>query len=50
MSKKLDIYRMVKIGVRVLKRARIPLYWSKYSHRNHQRVPITSCYLRYAST
>ncbi len=29
MSRELDIYRMVKIGMKTLKRARIPLYWSK---------------------
>ncbi len=41
MSRKLDIYRIVKIGMKALKRARIPLYWSKYSRKDytiHQHI------------
>ncbi len=35
MSRKFDLIKSVKIGLRALKRAKIPMYWSKYSHRNH---------------
>ncbi len=35
MSRKLDIYNVVKIGQNVMKRAKIPLYWSKHSRKAH---------------
>ena len=41
MSRKLDIYNVVKIGQKVMKRAKIPLYWSKYlrkAHTIHQHI------------
>ncbi len=41
MSRKLDIYNVVKIGQKAMKRAKIPLYWSKYSRKDytiHQHI------------
>ena len=41
MSKKFDLIKIVKIGLRAMKRAKIPLYWSKYSRRDytiHQHI------------
>ena len=41
MSRKLDLERIVKIGIRVMKRAGIPKYWSKYSRKDytiHQHI------------
>ncbi len=41
MSRKLDIYNVVKIGQKVMKRANIPLYWSKFSKKKftiHQHI------------
>ncbi len=35
MSRKLELYKIVKIGLRAMKRARIPLYWSKYSRKDY---------------
>ena len=41
MSKKFDLYRIVKIGMKALKRTNIPLYWSKFSKKKftiHQHI------------
>ena len=41
MSRKFDLYKIVKIGLKALKRTRIPLYWSKYSRKDftiHQHI------------
>ncbi len=41
MSRKLELYKVVKIGLKALKRAKIPLYWSKYSRKDytlHQHI------------
>ncbi len=35
MSRKLEIYKIVKMGLKAMKRAKIPLYWSKYSRKDH---------------
>ena len=35
MSRKLELYKIVKIGLRAMKRAKIPLYWSKYSRKDY---------------
>ncbi|ADD08362.1 transposase [Candidatus Aciduliprofundum boonei] len=35
MSRKLDLYKVVKMGMKALKRANIPLYWSKYSRKDY---------------
>ncbi|ADD08059.1 transposase [Candidatus Aciduliprofundum boonei] len=35
MSRKLELYKIVKIGLKALKRANIPLYWSKYSRKDY---------------
>ncbi len=35
MSRKLELYKIVKIGLRAMKRVRIPLYWSKYSRKDY---------------
>ena len=35
MSRKLDLERIVKIGMRVMKKINIPLYWSKYSRKDY---------------
>ncbi len=35
MSRELDIYKIVKIGLKAMKRAKIPLYWSKYSRNDY---------------
>ena len=35
MSRELDLYKIVKIGLKVIKRAKIPLYWSKYSRKDY---------------
>ncbi len=41
MSKKFDLIKIVKIGLKAMKRAKIPLYWSKYSRKDytiHQHI------------
>ena len=41
MSRKFDLCKIVKIGLKVLKRTNIPLYWSKYSRKDytiHQHI------------
>ena len=35
MSRKLELYKIAKIGLKALKRAKIPLYWSKYSRKDY---------------
>ena len=35
MSRKLDLEKITKIGMRVMKRINIPLYWSKYSRKDY---------------
>ena len=35
MSRKFDLVNIVKIGLRALKRAKIPRYWSKYSRKDY---------------
>ncbi len=35
MSRKFDLYRIVKIGMKALKRTNIPFYWSKHSRKAH---------------
>ena len=35
MSRKLELYKIVKIGLRAMKRAKLPLYWSKYSRKDY---------------
>ena len=35
MSRKLELYKIVKIGLRAMKRAKIPFYWSKYSRKDY---------------
>ncbi len=35
MSRKFDLCKIVKIGMRALKRAKVPLYWSKYSRKDY---------------
>ncbi len=39
MSREFDLCKIVKIGLGALKRARIPLYWSKYSRGNTSGFP-----------
>ena len=41
MSRRLDLYKIVKIGMKALKRTNIPLYWSKFSRNDytiHQHI------------
>ena len=41
MSRKFDLIKIVKIGLKVLKRTRIPLYWSSFSRKDytlHQHI------------
>ena len=41
MRRTLELYKIVKIGLKALKRAKIPLYWSKYSRHDftiHQHI------------
>ena len=35
MSRRLDLYKIVKIGLKAMKKAKIPLYWSKYSRKDY---------------
>ena len=35
MSRKLNLERIVKMGMRVMKKINIPLYWSKYSRKDY---------------
>ena len=35
MSRKLELYKIVKIGLRAMKRAKTPFYWSKYSRKDY---------------
>ncbi len=35
MSRKLELYKVVKIGLKAMKRAKLPLYWSKYSRKDY---------------
>ena len=35
MSRKLELMRITKIGMREMKRINIPLYWSKYSRKDY---------------
>jgi len=35
MGRKLDLERVVKIGLKAMKRANIPFYWSKYSRKDY---------------
>jgi len=51
MSRKFDLYKIVKIGLRVLKRTNIPLYWSKFSRkdftiRQHTMLIVLAQYVR----
>ena len=41
MGRKLDLEKITKIGMRVMKRMNIPLYWSKFSRKDytiHQHI------------
>ena len=41
MGKKFELYKIVDIGLRALKRKKIPHYWSKYSRKDytiHQHI------------
>jgi len=35
MTRKFRFKKIIKIGMRALKKTRIPLYWSKYSRKDY---------------
>ena len=37
MSREFDIYKIVKTGLKAMKRAKIPLYWRKYSRKDYTK-------------
>ena len=46
MSRELDIYKIVKIGLKALKRAKIPLYCSEYLMKNHRKLIVPVQYAK----
>ena len=37
MSRKFDIYKIVKIGLKAMKRAKNQIYWRKYSRKDYTK-------------